>query len=161
MFFLTRSNLWQDHSFSKLGGLILAATSWLPWVFDPALTPRCCWGGWKLDHLLQEVHHALLELQTLELQEALLLQGPMDFPAGFLYGPTGPLLLLQHGLHQPQLLLLHGQLFTGLSSPGWRRMRAEGGGHKVKYKVTGNWCFILVTLLICDPLGKHWENIKS
>lgn len=111
--FLTMSNLRQDQSFSKPGG-----ASWLPRVFNPALTPWSCRGGRKLDHLLQEVHHALLQLQTLELQEALLLQGPMDFPASLFYGPTGPLLLLQHGLHQPQLLLLHGEPFTVLPAPG-------------------------------------------
>lgn len=95
-------------------------------VFEAALRPRGCGGGRELDHLLQEVHHALLQLQTLQLQEALLLQGSVDLPAGLLDGPAGPLLLLQHGLHQPQLLLLHGQLLAGLSPPGRGRVGAAG-----------------------------------
>lgn len=99
-------------------------TSWLPWIFDPALAPWCWCGGGRLDHLLQEVHHTLLQLQTLDLEEVLLVQGLTDLPARLLYGPTRPLLLLQHSLHHPYFLSLYGEVLVGTSFPGWSRMRA-------------------------------------
>lgn len=63
-------------------------------------------GRQRLNHLLEEVHHALLQLQTLDLEEVLLVDGTTDLPARLLYGPAGPPLLLQHGLHDLHLLFL-------------------------------------------------------
>lgn len=98
--------------------------SWLPWIFDPTLTPWGWCGGGRLDHLLQKVHHTFLQLQTLDLEEVLLVHGSTDLPARLLYGPTRPLLLLQHGLHHSQFLSLNGQVLVGMPFPGWSRVRA-------------------------------------
>lgn len=110
----------QDHGISHQS----EPSSWLPWVFGSSLAPwrRC--GRQRLDHLLQEVHHALLQLQTLDLEEVLLVHGSTHLPARLLYGSARPLLLLQHGLHHPQLLLLHGQVPARMPFPGWNRMGA-------------------------------------